>query len=230
MYAFAVLLNEMLTEQVPFPGRSYVEIVQSVGTFRHRPDRFRADPTDAVGCSLIPLLDRCWHQDPSLRMSFHELAAELKHVLRKAVEAAKIGNQASAFTPPRAPTREIEASITSLADWLTSSCHLAEAEALPLAHTLVTVKHITSVLVLMHLLQRSPDFFEKDMKIAAAHEASILTTLGINAKSSSDSRLKLGTLSNSELCQLFDHCSLADCRVFITQHNLRGIGIVNFTL
>eukprot|EP00598_Pedospumella_elongata_P017005 CAMPEP_0184995532 /NCGR_PEP_ID=MMETSP1098-20130426/53104_1 /TAXON_ID=89044 /ORGANISM="Spumella elongata, Strain CCAP 955/1" /LENGTH=779 /DNA_ID=CAMNT_0027521819 /DNA_START=54 /DNA_END=2390 /DNA_ORIENTATION=+ len=223
MYAFAVLLNEVLAEKVPFPGRSYVEIVQSVGTFRHRPERYRADPTDAIGCSLIPLLERCWHQDPSRRMSFHELAAELNHLLRKAAEAAKIGSQDSALTPPRAPTREIEASIATLADWLTSNCHLAETDALPLAHTLVTVKHITSVPVLAHLLQRTPDFLWKEMKLVAVHEANILLALGINTMSSPVGSVRLKSLSSTELCQLFDHCSLSDCNGFIKQHNLRGM-------
>ena len=230
MYAFAVLLNEMLTEQVPFPGRSYVEIVQSVGTFRHRPDRYKADVTDTLGCELMRSTERCWSQDPALRMSFHELAAELNHLLRKAAEAARVGNQASAVTPPRPQNKEIESSITMLAGWLTSSCHLAETDALPLSHTLVTVKHVTSEHVLTQVLQRTPDFLAKELHMSEVHEANILSALGINAKSSSTSTVKLESLNSAQLCQLFDHCALSDLNEFIHDNKLKGICSSSFVL
>ena len=220
MYAFAVLLNEMLTEQVPFPGRSYVEIVQAVGTFGERPDRYKADVTDALGCELMRLTESCWHQDPTWRMSFHELAAELNHLLRKAAEAARVGCQASALTPPCLPTRDITSSISTLSDWLTSNCDLSGSDARRLAHTLVTVKQVESTMVLSQLVQRTPDFLTKDLKVSAVHEINILAALGIH------SSVKLESLNNTELCQLFDHCSLSEYSGFITQNKLKGILLI----
>jgi len=123
MYAFAVLLNGVLTEQVPFPGRSYVEIVQSVSTFRHRPDLFQPDLQDHLGCKLVSCITRAWNQDPALRMSFHELAGDLDHLLRRAVEVVRDG---TATGQQLLPTREIEASILALANWLNKRCSLAE--------------------------------------------------------------------------------------------------------
>eukprot|EP01032_Pedospumella_encystans_P015481 gene15481-17702_t len=141
MYAFAVLLNEVLTEQVPFPGHSYVQIVQSVGTFRHRPDLFQPDLQDTIGCKLLSCITRAWNQDPALRVSFHELAGDLDHLFRRAAEAIREGKVTSMPEPHPLPTKEIEASITFLAGWLNSHCRLTEKDAQPLAHALVTVKH-----------------------------------------------------------------------------------------
>eukprot|EP01032_Pedospumella_encystans_P020346 gene20346-23111_t len=103
MYAFAVMLNEVLTEQVPFPKCDFVQIMWDVGTFRIRPNRYKADVGDSLGCKLMHLTEQCWHQDHSLRLNFYELADELNDLLRKAADAARVGNQAST-TAPHAPT------------------------------------------------------------------------------------------------------------------------------
>ena len=102
MYAFTVVLNELLTEQVPFPNTDLAQIVQRVGTFGQRPQEFVASARDSVGCELALLIARCWDQDPKHRPTFHELTPELTHLERKAVEQARVGNHASPLTPPRA--------------------------------------------------------------------------------------------------------------------------------
>lgn len=242
MYAFAVLLNEVLTEQVPFPGRNYVEIVQSVGTFCHRPECFQPELADALGCALKSCIHRCWHQDSKLRMSFHELSSELNHLLRKAVENARVGNHASSLTPHhRRHSREIETSIVTLAGWLTSSCHLAQKDALPLAHSLVTVKHVTSTSVLAQVLQRNPEFLASELGVSTVHVANICTALNINVMSASGpvaylsrpvsaSRIPLKSLKSAQLCELFDHCHIYELNEFVMMNKLNGTQTYNFAL
>uniref|UniRef100_A0A7S3GNG2 Protein kinase domain-containing protein n=1 Tax=Spumella elongata TaxID=89044 RepID=A0A7S3GNG2_9STRA len=228
MYAFAVLLNELLSELVPFPNCTYFEIMQSVGTFRKRPVAFAAEPSDTLGCELVHLIGRCWHQDPALRMSFHELAGELQHVLRKAVDAARVGNHHSPLTLPRPPTTQIEAAITELCGWLTVSCHFAEPDAMSLAHTLVTVKDIYTPITLSQVLHRSPAFLSEQMNQSTAVEARICTALGITNTPvipvvRSGSSVRLDTLSTTQLCELFDHCSLpTKFSEFVVQNDLGG--------
>lgn len=224
-----MLLNEVLTEQVPFPGRSYVEVVQSVGTFRHRPDLFHPDLQDTIGCKLKSCIERSWNQDPTLRMSFRELTNDLDHLLRLAAEAVRVGSQVST---PHLLSKEIELSIATLAGWLNLSCHMAEMDALPLAHTLVTVKHVTSVHLLQKLLQHNSDFLAKELRIPAVHEASIYSALGIHrqpasASNSSDrpltaSNVQLKSLKSKQLCELFDHCCIHDLNEIVLQTKLNG--------
>jgi len=231
MYAFAVLLNELLSEQVPFPDCSYVQIVQSVGTFRQRPVAFRAEAADEVGRALVGLIARCWHQDPALRMSFDELGGELTHLLRKTVECARVGDQAAPLTPPRSSaTDDVESAITKLSSWLTSACNVDDSEAMPLAHTLVTVKRITTVTLLTQVLQRSPDFLTKEMQQSVVLETQVCAALSIGGAVtpppaptlSSCSSVKLESLSCDQLCALLDHCYVAEFKSFVMENEFKG--------
>lgn len=176
------MLNEVLAEQVPFPGLSYVEIIRIVYTSHERPISFELNVTSGFNKELMRWIERCWHQDPTLRMKFRELAVELNHLLRRAVDAAKVGKQEFTNAIPRPPAAEIEASITMLTGWLISNCHLTESDALPLGRTLVTKKHVTSMPVLIQLLQDRPEFLSKELGVSVVQETSVLTTLGINTK------------------------------------------------
>jgi len=223
MYAFSVLLNELLTEQVPFPDSSFVQIVQTVGTFRKRPVEFRAEAGDEVGQELMTVIARCWHQDPTLRMSFHELSGELTHLLRKAAENARRGDQASPLTPPRPPTQGVEAAITELTGWLTASCHVEESDAMSLAHVLVTVKRVTSPAVLSQVLQRSPDFISKELKQSVVTESQICAALSISSTSTiSASSVNFASLDCDQLCALLTHCNMSEFHAFAVQNKLKG--------
>ena len=232
MYAFAVLLNEVLTEQIPFPGRSYVQIVQSVGTFRHRPDLFQPDLQDTIGCKLLSCITRAWNQDPALRVSFHELAGDLDHLFRRAAEAIREGKVTSMLEPHPLPTKEIEASIMALAGWLNSNCRLAEKDAQPLAHALVTVKHVYTLHDLGKLLRRTPEFLAKEFRVSVIHEANICAALGImsrpssalplKGRPSSASSVQLKSLKSAQLCELFDHCFIYDLDDVIHKNKLNG--------
>lgn len=229
MYAFAVLLNELLSEKVPFPDVTYGQIVHIVGTLRQRPTLFVVPAGDTIGRALIVEVARCWHQDPGLRPSFHELATELTHLLRKEVESSRIGDRAAPLTPPPLASRVVEGAIAELYGWLTSTCRVGESDAMSLAHVLVTVKDITSSTMLSQVLHRSPHFLSKEMQQSVVLEVRVCAALGIGAHvlpptliNNQSSSVKLESLSCIQLCALLDHCDISEFKDFITNNNLRG--------
>jgi len=72
IYAFGVLLNEMLTRQRPFgdlaaPGEIRARVLEG-----GRPDLYRGQPSGAQS-----LVERCWAQSPADRPDLATIAAEL---------------------------------------------------------------------------------------------------------------------------------------------------------
>jgi len=72
VYSYAVLCWEMLTNSIPFPHHTPVEVALSVATKGLRPDLPSYVPTP-----LAELVARCWQQDASLRPSFEEIYSRL---------------------------------------------------------------------------------------------------------------------------------------------------------
>ena len=72
VYAYAILLWEMLTETVPFKGKSGVQIALAVCQNRERP----AFPGH-VPKPLKQFISACWHQDPEKRPSFDQIVKVL---------------------------------------------------------------------------------------------------------------------------------------------------------
>ena len=251
MYAFAVLLNELMTELMPYPDcLNMFQISHSVTGSGLRPASMKPDDNDAIGKELLSLVRNCWDQDPALRMGFHELATELTHLWRKAVERAQQGNHAAPLTPPppapparpppapafAPPPKVAESDIAALSTWLTSCCHVNESDAMSLAHALVTVKGITSHAVLAQVLHRSPDYLTKEMHQSVVLEAQVCTALSISppisptppkpttaAISTPTPSTKLAALTSFQLCALFDHCYLSRMKTFVTEHDLTGM-------
>ena len=72
VYAYAILLWEMVTETVPFKGKSGVQIALAVCQNRERP----AFPSH-VPKALKQFISACWHQDPDKRPTFEQIVKVL---------------------------------------------------------------------------------------------------------------------------------------------------------
>ena len=72
MYAFGVLLNEMVGKEVPFSGMSVYEIRSAVAG--------GGRPSITLSCPkvLSDISKVCWDQDPVKRPSFEKLLSLLK--------------------------------------------------------------------------------------------------------------------------------------------------------
>ena len=91
MYAFTVMLNELLSEELPFLGMEQCNIMMEVVTRKGRPNAYTALTTDTVGCRLMRLIGSGWNQDPSLRMSFQDITTELNQLLEASADIALNG-------------------------------------------------------------------------------------------------------------------------------------------
>ncbi|KAH0792495.1 TKL family protein kinase [Histomonas meleagridis] len=71
VYAFGIMLWEMLTEETPFEGMSAYQIMTAVCQNQKRP----AIPSDAPE-GLSNLIDACWEQSPTKRPTFFDVFQE----------------------------------------------------------------------------------------------------------------------------------------------------------
>jgi serine/threonine protein kinase len=73
VYAYGVVLWELLTRTPPFKGLQAVTVVSLVGHQGQRPPM----PLDAP-FRYRQLIEQCWHEDPEVRPSFLEIVSELE--------------------------------------------------------------------------------------------------------------------------------------------------------
>lgn len=218
VYAFTVMLNEILIEEPPFPGCAMADIIHKVVTYRQRPTPYKAAPKDVVGCQLMSLISMGWNQDPQLRTPFGDLSRQLSALLLQAVEVSKHGALAvPANSPSHLPARDVETCITALSMWFASSCSVSESDCLPLAHTLVTVKCITTTSALAQALQRSPDLLTRELRVSNAYEYQIKAAL-----SKLKPRLRLQDLSEEQIGELLDHCKMSSSRGLFREQEISG--------
>ena len=98
VYAYGIMLNEMLTQDLPLPeslatqrGITPEALMHAVCDRKDRPALFDKDK-GLVGDALRRLVGHCWQQDPSSRCTFAVVTAELSLILLAAVEVANHGS------------------------------------------------------------------------------------------------------------------------------------------
>jgi hypothetical protein len=201
------MLNELLSEEVPFPAVGISEIWMKVVTHRMRPKAYAASATDPIGNRLMSLIRTGWSQDPALRVTFQALAADLNQLLTASVEIARNGSRAPVGSKGDASplaSSTPEAAITALAEWLTSSCGLLTDDSASLAHTLVTTKSITSVQLLSDVVLRDADVLTHDLKVPTVHDIQIKKAL----QQMKGVKMQLSDLSVEQVCLLLDSQNL----------------------
>lgn len=97
VFAFGILLNEILTEKMPVPisvaGQQAPNIFQlkdAVCRDGHRPSLYAEE--GRVGDALRRLITRCWSQEASRRCSFVQVTIDLTNILHAAVGITKFGS------------------------------------------------------------------------------------------------------------------------------------------
>jgi len=80
VYSFAMLLYEMMTNQIPFAGMNAIQIGFCLAK-GERPAK--PSISSRVPKELINLMTRCWSQEPEKRPSFDEIRGELKMIHTK---------------------------------------------------------------------------------------------------------------------------------------------------
>jgi serine/threonine protein kinase len=101
VYAFGIVFNELMTEQIPFDGQDVMEIIPQV-CFGVRPERYTPSKggLDAVlGEGVRSLIDGCVDADASSRPTFAVIAAYLSAVSAETVKVSKNGATAKISLP-----------------------------------------------------------------------------------------------------------------------------------
>ena len=86
VYAYAVLVNEMLTKQRPYDGNSPEWVVSAVINTEARPLTGTSSPT------FQNLIQKCWVKDPNARPKFAEVEIYLKNGIATTSNAQHISN------------------------------------------------------------------------------------------------------------------------------------------
>ena len=74
VYAFGVVLYEMVTKRNPYEGEDFDEVIQAVAKDKKRPELPRGVPSE-----LATIMNECWHWDPRRRPTFLELERRMSH-------------------------------------------------------------------------------------------------------------------------------------------------------
>ena len=150
MYAFTVLLNELLLEEEPLTGLSADEIKETVVTRRQRPRGYTAHTSDEVGCGLIQLINRGWNQDPALRPLFDAITQNLRQILSLSLNVAEHGvvHHTPAADVDKEEQRVDYSSKLSISEWLSVEHKLSPGESTALATALMLHAQLNSVEVL----------------------------------------------------------------------------------
>lgn len=97
VFAFGILLNEILTEKLPVPisvagpnAPNIFQLKDAVCRDQHRPSLYAEE--GRVADALRRLITRCWSQDPTRRCAFAQVTIELTNILHAAVTIAKYGS------------------------------------------------------------------------------------------------------------------------------------------
>ena len=88
VYAFGLIMWEMISWELPFDGLSSFQMILFIGDKAGRPDVPGEDETDKIRGGLFPgyeeyvqLMIDCWNQDPEKRPGFPEVISKLRSIL-----------------------------------------------------------------------------------------------------------------------------------------------------
>ncbi|CAM9110628.1 unnamed protein product [Pylaiella littoralis] len=81
VYSFGILTHEVLTQRVPFAGKSVAKVITAVVAKGHRPGYLEGEEA-TFPRGLVKLADVCWTQDPAARpRSLIPIVTELGHIV-----------------------------------------------------------------------------------------------------------------------------------------------------
>jgi hypothetical protein len=221
VYAFTLMLNELLTEEIPFHSVPANEIMMKVVVQKARPKMYTVPATDSVGCGLMNLIRICWDQNPAQRMTFLALTPELRNLLSASIEIARNGTKdtnSSGAIGSDTP-RTLESSVSALANWMTTRCGLRPDDSASLSLALVTTKSINTVELLSEVMQRHPDMLVRELRVCAAYDIKIKNAL----HAVRHAHRTLSDLSIEQVCMLLDSHNLhSSINTIVVEHEISG--------
>ena len=85
VYAFGIILWEVLTRLEPYEDKEPMQIVLEVVNCQLRPHL----PPELGSSPLVPLMVECWQQDPAMRPSFQQVVKRLEGILEEVEEGGE---------------------------------------------------------------------------------------------------------------------------------------------
>jgi hypothetical protein len=109
-----------------------------------------------------------------------------------------------------------DAAVTALSEWFTSSCQMMPRDSTSLAHSLVTVKCITSIDALCDVLHERPDLLTQELNQPTAYNSQIKHAL------SKYKKMLLDELTMEQVCVLLDHHRLSSIKPIVIEEEISG--------
>jgi hypothetical protein len=110
-----------------------------------------------------------------------------------------------------------EDAVSTLSKWFTSCCSLLPRDSTTLAHSLVTLKYITSVDALYDVLQSSPEFLTLELKQPLAYSLQVNSALTKYKNNSFLTELK-----KEQVCDLLGRHGLSSIKPVVIEHEISG--------
>jgi len=101
VYAFGIILWEVLTRLEPYEDKEPMQIVVEVVNENLRP----TIPAEHLDNVLVPLMRDCWHADPAQRPTFKLIGDRLEEMLR--IELNKLSPADRARYMPSTPVDKV---------------------------------------------------------------------------------------------------------------------------
>lgn len=115
VYAFGLIMWEMISWELPFDGLSSFQMILFIGDKAGRPDVPSEDETDRIMGGFfsgykeyVELMVHCWDQDPEKRPEFPEIISKLRSILATFPEFGGYSGDQSAEEPPSREERDTQ--------------------------------------------------------------------------------------------------------------------------
>ncbi len=104
IYGFGMVLWEMVTNEIPFSGVNQMALLRAVAIQNQHPSL----PTPSVDHpqQLLSLIERCWHSDPTKRISLDEILDTLLQIEKSTLSNNNINAVALVPVDPQSPEFE----------------------------------------------------------------------------------------------------------------------------